>query len=511
MMKVKPLIWWLLGIGLAILGIYYFQAAPERFSARSPIVLNLNPISPTDFRLSAEFRWIHRHCQPVNPFDPENLEGGWLHSLEKASLNQFVLKFNPNVKWGSGEPVSLKMIQYSLGKNLLAGDEITATGESELTLTSERSTHEVTRWLQDTLIYKTETTLINSPKDLQCFGKFNRVEWAEGKVTLTADPNFKPAKLEPKASDSLKGNPADKSSVQDKKLEGTPVDQIQITFKSQPVKDALLSFISKELDYVGPIALGEVNPKSLLAKIKSVSKGDFFVFFAPLDSAGRSKTGEFMAKALNRGELLGLNYSGPSLLPNFHIISRTFTLSDQKPLFSSLPEFNFASVADARELLSHIKPPLSTLKISREASDVALTFLTFFKSRLRITYKINLEERILEEGKETIGNFKTDNLVLARLKSGDDYLADFLTLLTKLYPSFQSEFKRFDSALKGENLSPRQISEVIFELEKFLLERYLVIPVGDVSLNYLLSDQIRGEYSDLNLDLPLFFNSFRTE
>lgn len=510
-MKVKPLIWWLLGIGLVILGIYYFQAQPEKLLAKAPIVLNLNPISPNDFRLNPEFRWIHRHCQPVNPFDSENLEGGWLHSLEQSSGNQFILKFNPNVKWGSGEPLSLKIVLYSLGKNLLAGDEITATGESELTLTSERSAHEVTRWLQDTLIFKNETTPVNTPKDLHCFGKFNRTHWSEGKLTLIADQNFKPSKFEPKASGSLEASPDKKDSDQDKRPEGTPIDQIQVTFKNQSVKDNLLSFISKELDYVGPIALGEVNPKSLLAKIRNVSRGDFFVFFAPLDSTGRSKIGEFMAKALNRGELHGLNYSGPSLLPNFHIVSRAFTLSDQKTVISSLPEFNFASVADAREVLNHIKPPLIDLKISRESSDVASTFLTFLKSRLRISYKVNLEERVLDEGKETIGDFKTDNLILARLKSGENYLADFLALLTKLYPIFQSEFKKFDSALKGENLSPRQITAVISELEKLLLEKHIVIPVGDVSFSYLLSDQIRGESSDSNLDVPLFFNSFRTE
>jgi hypothetical protein len=175
-----------------------------------------------------------------------------------------------------------------------------------------------------------------------------------------------------------------------------------------------------------------------------------------------------------------------------------------------LPEFNFASVADAKALIGQFKPPRTDLKIRYDSSDVASTFITFFKARLKTSYKIDLIEHVDEEENESIGSFNKDDVILARLKYSDQFLNDLLGVLIKLYPTHIKEFKNFESMFKDKTASSGQVIQNIQSLEKFLLEKYLLIPVGDISYSYLMSEQIRGEVFEPNLEIPLFINSFRT-
>ena len=522
MMKLGALKWWLLGIVLIAMALYSISSkAPKRLPEAS-VTLYMRAISQKDFKTDPSFKWLHRHCQPVNPIDPENSEGGWLKSLEKMAGNQYLLKANPGVKWGTGETLSLNLIRSSLSKNLEKDEDITVASDSELTFTTLRSHLEVVKWLQESLIDHSESSPVNRPDEMKCFGKFNQIEWTDAKATLTTDPTFKSLKVASETS-IAKTSPAETSpanasqakepkgsNIQTSLENGTPVDQIEIIYKNQDVKEKLTSFVNKELDFVGPISVSEVNPKSLLGKIRKVSRGDFFAFFAPLDSSHHAKIGEFLAKALNRGELFGLPYSGASLLANFHIIPNNFTIEDGKPITAALPEFNFASVADAKALIGQFKPPRTDLKIRYDGSDVASTFITFFKARLKASYKIELIEHVAEEQNESIGSFNKDDVILARLKYSDHFLNDLLGVLLKLYPAHIKEFKNFESMIKDKTASSGQVIQNIQSLEKFLLEKYLVIPVGDISYSYLMSEQIRGEVFEPNLEIPLFINSFRT-
>ncbi|MEI8026964.1 MAG: hypothetical protein WCI18_11510 [Pseudomonadota bacterium] len=510
-MKLGQRKWWLLGAAVAAPTLYYFSKTPltPTFTAEAPISLYLNPISEKDFQADPNFLWIHRHCQPANPKDPENEEGGWLQSLEKTDSHKYLIKINPDLKWGTGEALSLNLIRLSLNKRLEAGEELTAAQESELALTSERTHQEVVKFLQETLIDSRESSPIKRPDEMRCFGKFSQIAWKKDKVTLNSSPDFKSAKNASSPESKQTATPK-ASGEQPSNLNETPVDQIQVVFKSRKTEDQVLDFSSGKIDFVGPVLLGNLNPRSLMEKVRRGSRGDLFAIFAPLDPNGHSKFGEFIAKALNRGEIFGLNYSGSSLLPNFHLIPNNFALENGKPLVASLPEFNFASVADAKSLMEHLKPRFTSLKISHDDSDLAKTFITFFKARLKVTYNVDLMERALNAEKESLGNFPKDDLIFTRISYSDRYLNDLLDLLTKLYPNYKKEFKTFETALDKKDNSSDQTIKVVQDLEKFVLAKYMMIPVGDVSYSYLLSDSLRGETFDRNLEFPLFFKSFRT-
>jgi hypothetical protein len=509
-MKLGQRKWWFLSAAVVAPTLYYLtKATPTSSSGQSPISIFLNPIPQKDFQTDPNFLWIHRHCQPANPNDPENTEGGWLQSLKKTDANTYLIKINPDLKWGSGEALSLNLIRQSLIKHLGEGEEITATQELELTLRSQRSHLEVVKFLQGSLLDSSEGTPIQRPEEMRCFGKFSLISWKKDSVTLNSSPNFKSLK---KTAPSESAQTATPQSPQDQfsSPTGTPVDQIEIVFKNLKTEDQVLAFSSGKIDFVGPVLLTHLNPRSLMEKVRRSSKGDLFAIFAPLDPNGRSKFGEFIAKALNRGEIFGLNYSGSSLLPNFHIIPNSYALESGQPLVASIPEFNYASVADAKSYIEHLKPHPTSLKISHDDSDLAKTFISFFKARLKVTYNLELGERVRDREKENPENFQKDDLIFTRLTYSDRYLNDLLDLLTKLYPNYKREFETFETRLNKQENSADQTTKIIGDLEKFLLEKYIMIPVGDESYSYLLSDSIRGETFDRNLETPIFFKSFRT-
>jgi hypothetical protein len=365
--------------------------------------------------------------------------------------------------------------------------------------------------IQDTVIPVSENTPITRPEDMRCFGKFSQIEWKDNKVTLKATSEAAALKTSSASPPSETSQGMESRGEQKRDTsKNIPLDQMVIHFKNQTIEDRLAAFGRNEIDFVGPISESKINPKSLLENVRKMPREDLFVFLAPIDGSGRSKIGEFIAKALNRGELFGLNYSGASLLENSHLVPKSFTLAGDKPLVASLPDFNFASVADSKAFIAERKPPLTSLKITHEGSDLTNKFISFFKARLQVSYKIDLLERLLDEQKESLGYFQKEDLILTRLRYSDHYLKDLLGLLTKYYPIYKNEFKKFEQALDKKDKSSEDLIKLVQDLEKFVLPKYLVIPLGDVSYNYFLSVDIHGETFDRNLDIPLFFNSFLT-
>ena len=510
----KVLKWLVLGALLCFLTFYWVALRNKKSVVTVPVHLSFSPLAADNFSNNPHFKWLHRHCQPANPFDSANLEDGWLKSLERTASDKFELRLNSPLKWGSGEVLDARSIEGALKAALLEGESLAVATDGAWDLTTQRSDTDVLDLLQGLLISANAQTPIKKAEDMQCFGKFKHIAWRDGQVSLTSN-----ASTSDKVTEEGKGS--DKtlplgSSDPGQKQDGEPskgtlgslaINTIVIDFKAQTLKEKTEAFAQKTLDFVGGVSKTQVSPESLKTRIKLKPQGDILLFFAAITGNGQSKYGEFLAKALNRGELEGIRFPGASISPNPHIYPKSFSIQGNKPVSSFLPDFNFASVPDAKAFLSRSKPALKELKVSYKTSEVVTPFLVFLKARLDASYNVSLNE--LESEKDIADDLKTHDFVIVSLKNSDTYLSDLLKLTKALYPSLHGDLSYFESKINEKDASIDHKTTTLQKLEKLLLEKFLVIPIGDISSGYLLSDSIAGAVLESGFEAPLFFSSFR--
>jgi hypothetical protein len=511
-MKIGTLKWVFLVVTLGIALLYVLVAPPLAKETPVSVSLSVEAIPREGFLADINFRWLHRHCQPANPSDPENVEGGWLKTLEAMGNDKIKLTLNTAVIWGSGKPLTVESILGGLKKALLPDETLLPQGDGVAELTTSRPLSEILKVLQNSVLDPEDASLVKRPEDMQCFGRFKQIAWKKDRVFLTAGDIPPVSPESPKSGNDSSAVPATRDSGSKAESPGADsqrVNAIEVQFTSKTIKEKMDAYVSGSLDFVGGVPLNEVSPESLRSQLKQKPLGDIFLFFARLEPNGHARVGEFLAKALNRGELHGLPFREALLRPNFHIFPGHFSLGDGRPIFPLLPEFNFASVADAKEFVLKQKPPLTQIKLSYQTSEILSPFLQFFKARLDASYKMALTEQPVEDDRAI--DLQTSDLILARLPSSETFVADLVARARTLYPSLKGDFGYFETKLAEKTLSFDQKIAVLQKLEKFLLEKFLVIPLGDVSSAYFLNDQIEGVTWDSEFQAPLFFSSFRVQ
>ena len=152
--------WGILPVLLGAFTFYVVNQNTEKEFLSVPVRLSFPPLDSDSFLTDTSFKWLHRHCQPANPFDTENREGGWLKSLEKMSGGKVRLSLNSSVKWGSGQALETLSILNAFKKSLVEGELLNLVADGTLELTTQRSNSEVLELLQGLLILPGDESLL---------------------------------------------------------------------------------------------------------------------------------------------------------------------------------------------------------------------------------------------------------------------------------------------------------------------------------------------------------------